>query len=278
MDGRKRPLPQLTSRRPERIVIDASRVATVHTYLALAAFCSALLLGCALHYKKIVKNGVAGYPDEWFPSVSATQLVATAQKISTLNDSEPSRNVSDDAGPQKVTKSKTVTSNSPIAKHYFAALVESLWAPDTRRILSFIADVYFSYLFWSIVTSLLTTLFYFSVWELGLSGAEAAAFMYLSPALLGISPLRRWAISRWGRVTLRIFSLAGLAAYKLDSPLTRLYAVAGANLSVLVSQASDWMTCHDAYQGLLLGLGLVLSSLSKQANHSNNPVNQFGPC
>lgn len=37
-----------------------------------AAFLSALIIGCALHYHKIVKNEWYGYPDEWFPSVSAT--------------------------------------------------------------------------------------------------------------------------------------------------------------------------------------------------------------
>jgi len=50
----------------------ASTLVVVHTYLAFIAFFSALAIGCYLHYKKIVKNGVAGYPEEWFPSVSAT--------------------------------------------------------------------------------------------------------------------------------------------------------------------------------------------------------------
>lgn len=36
-----------------------------------AAFLGALLVGCSLHYRKIVKNAWFGYPDEWFPSVSA---------------------------------------------------------------------------------------------------------------------------------------------------------------------------------------------------------------
>lgn len=53
-------------------ILHASTIARAHTYLALSAFLSALLVGCALHYKKIVKNGVASYPEEWFPSVSAT--------------------------------------------------------------------------------------------------------------------------------------------------------------------------------------------------------------
>jgi hypothetical protein len=30
------------------------------------------VLAMALHYKQVVKNGVAGWPEEWVPSVSAT--------------------------------------------------------------------------------------------------------------------------------------------------------------------------------------------------------------
>jgi hypothetical protein len=58
------------SRRP--LSLGAASVARIHTILASTAFASALLIGSLLHYKKIVKNGVAGYPYEWFPSVSAT--------------------------------------------------------------------------------------------------------------------------------------------------------------------------------------------------------------
>jgi hypothetical protein len=36
------------------------------------AFLSALIVGVSLHYRKIVQNEYYGYPDEWFPSVSAT--------------------------------------------------------------------------------------------------------------------------------------------------------------------------------------------------------------
>jgi len=58
--------------KPKRLVFKAAYLARAHTVLALTAFLSALAIGCALHYTKIVKNGVAGYPEEWFPSVSAT--------------------------------------------------------------------------------------------------------------------------------------------------------------------------------------------------------------
>ncbi|POS87750.1 calcofluor white hypersensitive protein-like protein, partial [Erysiphe pulchra] len=47
-------------------------VSWTHTIIAYSAFLSALFVGILLHYKKIVENEFYGYPDEWFPSVSAT--------------------------------------------------------------------------------------------------------------------------------------------------------------------------------------------------------------
>lgn len=47
-------------------------VSWLHTVVAYAAFFSALILGISLHYHKIVQNEWFGYPQEWFPSVSAT--------------------------------------------------------------------------------------------------------------------------------------------------------------------------------------------------------------
>ncbi|KAL6709473.1 Protein cwh43 [Coniothyrium glycines] len=43
-----------------------------HTLMAYCAFIGALIVGLKLHYHKIVENEHYGYPDEWFPSVSAT--------------------------------------------------------------------------------------------------------------------------------------------------------------------------------------------------------------
>jgi hypothetical protein len=40
--------------------------------LIVVAFVGSLVVGIGLHYKKIVKNEFYGYPQEWFPSVSAT--------------------------------------------------------------------------------------------------------------------------------------------------------------------------------------------------------------
>jgi len=52
--------------------IPAARLARVHTALSAAAFITALVVASSLHYTKVVKNAIAGWPEEWFPSVSAT--------------------------------------------------------------------------------------------------------------------------------------------------------------------------------------------------------------
>jgi F0F1-type ATP synthase membrane subunit a len=60
--------------KPRKLVFAASYVAVVHTVFASTAFTLALFLACLLHYKKVVRNGVAQWPDEWWPSVSATYI------------------------------------------------------------------------------------------------------------------------------------------------------------------------------------------------------------
>lgn len=54
------------------VAFSAKYVAYAHAFFAYLAFSSALAVGCWLHYHKIVQNSSYGYPDEWFPSVSAT--------------------------------------------------------------------------------------------------------------------------------------------------------------------------------------------------------------
>ncbi|ORY84480.1 Frag1/DRAM/Sfk1 family-domain-containing protein [Protomyces lactucae-debilis] len=54
------------------VSVNGRWVGIAHASFAYAAFFGALLVGMALHYKKIVQNEHYGYPEEWFPSVSAT--------------------------------------------------------------------------------------------------------------------------------------------------------------------------------------------------------------
>ncbi|KAG7662213.1 CWH43 [[Candida] subhashii] len=51
---------------------NVSIISYLHSIFALSSFLAALAVGSYLHYYKIVQNASYGYPDEWFPSVSAT--------------------------------------------------------------------------------------------------------------------------------------------------------------------------------------------------------------
>ncbi|GJE85586.1 Frag1/DRAM/Sfk1 family-domain-containing protein [Phanerochaete sordida] len=418
------------------MTVPAARLAVWHTYLSFAAFFSALFIGSALHYKKIVKNGVAGYPEEWFPSVSAT-----------IGDWYPERNIfqilialnsgprfaslvfqyylqrvhsptlskfllvtgilrtlscggwvyitsTDDHDWHDILMISYIVLNLPwmygnisatrdvsirrrrriFANTFFISIVPMIYffiqhkvhrvpgaythysffewgliildilydsvtrydfeaanlnitigtpgvaelqpigvvsSPDAKAksseimptvdekstlkqadappdeatssqrsvrsfgsAFAFTCDLYLSYIKWSIWTSLTPTLFYFSVWELGITGSELSLLSTLSPIVLGIAVVRDIASSRPGRTVLHALSLSGLFAYLSKSPLQRLLIVAFANSVSCIGWTVDLSTTPASmgYQFLVFGLGLLLSSLSKHANHSNNPV------
>lgn len=69
-------MPDHASRKFSPVSFPASWVPIAHTSLAFLAFLTALAVGTGLHYKNIVKNEVAGYPQEWLPSVSATYALS----------------------------------------------------------------------------------------------------------------------------------------------------------------------------------------------------------
>src|ERR1700737_1175186 len=74
-------------------------IRSLHMVLSLpmsltpGAFLGSLMTGIALHYKKIVKNEYYGYPQEWFPSVSATIGLSARQLFLFPGDWYPERNV-----------------------------------------------------------------------------------------------------------------------------------------------------------------------------------------
>lgn len=52
--------------------VGAHAVVWAHTVLGASAFVAALAVCVCLHYRRVVKNHVAAWPDEFWPSVSAT--------------------------------------------------------------------------------------------------------------------------------------------------------------------------------------------------------------
>ncbi|KAF8689085.1 Frag1/DRAM/Sfk1 family, partial [Rhizoctonia solani] len=432
----------------QQIVFNSSWVARVHTICASAAFLCALAVGTSLHYKKIVKNGVAGWPQEWWPSVSAT-----------IGDWYPERNlfqilIALTSGPRFglvflwwfVTRTKHpkaalaiaicgvirtvscggwvyITSNDDhdahdvlmiiyvvcnlpwmvgsisytphgqhssrkrrkiVATSFFGALppmiyffirhkvqripgaythysffewwlivadiafdslksaefstieisirtvgsssaeIEKTRVPETdisadsihpkasieskvlpknvqekkpenaatstissnrpgliksiifSQAATYAADLYLSYCSWSVYTSLAITLFYFNIWELGVTGSELAVISTLTPFWLGIRSFRKSVASHTGQVVTRACVILGMAAYATDEPLGRLFIVAFANMALGIDWAITWSGLNEHVNpmdnSLVLAAGFILANLSKLANHSNNPV------
>jgi hypothetical protein len=54
------------------VQLNGKWISYAHTLFAAFAFIGAFVVGVQLHFHKIVQNEHFGYPDEWFPSVSAT--------------------------------------------------------------------------------------------------------------------------------------------------------------------------------------------------------------
>ncbi|CAI4058469.1 hypothetical protein SUVZ_03G0770 [Saccharomyces uvarum] len=54
------------------VTVNGKIIPLTHTICAFSAFFAALVTGYSLHFHKIVTNAHYTYPDEWFPSVSAT--------------------------------------------------------------------------------------------------------------------------------------------------------------------------------------------------------------
>ncbi|KAJ4480022.1 Frag1/DRAM/Sfk1 family-domain-containing protein [Lentinula aciculospora] len=387
----------------EQFILKASTIARTHTILAYTAFTSTLALGLLLHYEKIVKNAIARYSEEWFPSVSTT-----------IGDWYPERNVFQifivlTSGPRIALVSLLYylqrSQNSSLPTIVFVSVIirtlscggwvyitstndhnvhgifmimyivlnlpwivggiysTSQKCPTVRRKRSIIASLFFlsivplvyffiqhkvhripgaythysffewglifydvlydayaeeefrlndlrvaiedlksvngnvapakvkyihiggspsrqerskspkirTYIFWSVFTSLIPTLFYFSVWEFTIARSELALFSTLSPIWLSIPLVLNWARTRGGQSAMHLLSFIRVAAYILKSPLRRLFLVAFATPAAMIPRVVTW---HDdpAYQSIMTNLGLLLSSLSKHVNHSNNPV------
>ncbi|KAK8034313.1 Frag1/DRAM/Sfk1 family protein [Apiospora rasikravindrae] len=118
-------------------------------------------------------------------------------------------------------------------------------------------------------------IWYFPLWFMGISGYEALVMSTISPLLLSIKPLRSFVTNH-----LRIchfLSLAGLLAYRVESPIYRLFTVGfGVSMSCLSWSAQLYSeNVHETrLESKVLGwlVGLVLSSTAKFAWWTNNPI------
>ncbi|KAK0649685.1 Frag1/DRAM/Sfk1 family-domain-containing protein [Cercophora newfieldiana] len=137
------------------------------------------------------------------------------------------------------------------------------------------ADVYHGFIFWSILTSLGVVIWYFPLWHMGISGYEALVMSTVSPALLGIGPLRTLVVKN--QRICHLLSLAGLLAYLVKGPEARLFTVGfGVWMGCLAWAATLYSDAvHPAkLEARILAwtAGLIMSSVAKFAWYTNNPI------
>ncbi|EPE02575.1 calcofluor white hypersensitive protein [Ophiostoma piceae UAMH 11346] len=137
------------------------------------------------------------------------------------------------------------------------------------------ADIYHGFAFWSVLTSLGLTVWYFPLWHMGISGYEAFVMSTLSPVILAIRPLRNL-IVKYQRF-FHLLSVAGLVAYKVDDPVYRLFTIGfGVSMQCLAWVATFYSDAANEAKietrVLSFIFGLLMSSIAKFAWHTNNPI------
>ncbi|KAF2685590.1 calcofluor white hypersensitive protein [Lentithecium fluviatile CBS 122367] len=137
------------------------------------------------------------------------------------------------------------------------------------------ADVYNGFVFWSMLTSLGVSVWYFPLWYMGISGYEVLIMCTLSPVFLGIRPIRLFVV-RNIRIC-HLLSLSGLMAYLIKHPAHRLYSVAFGLSMACISWAAILYAERSQPRRLearicAFCLGLVASSVAKFAFWTNNPI------
>ncbi|KAI9288989.1 Frag1/DRAM/Sfk1 family-domain-containing protein [Umbelopsis sp. AD052] len=139
----------------------------------------------------------------------------------------------------------------------------------------YIADVYLAFVFWSMLTALALLIWYFPLFNMGISGYEAFLIVTISPMFLGIGSLRRL-VARY-RGVFHLLSLAGVASYLLPEPPLRL-ATAAFGISVsMLTWCATWVESKNNAAELernivVWGLGLLVHNLVKLFWWTENPI------
>ncbi|CAB4403883.1 unnamed protein product [Rhizophagus irregularis] len=169
------------------------------------------------------------------------------------------------ASTEKPEKSKKYSRNIESMFKY------SFW----NNLRGFVVDTYLAFVYWSMLTSLALTIWYFPLWHMGISGYEAFLLVTTAPSLLGIGFIRKLVNLNHG--VFHLLSLVSIAAYLLIDPAQRLTVVSiGVAISTL-TWTSIWVensdsTCKIERHALTWGLGLILSNVIKMAWWTNNPI------
>lgn len=148
--------------------------------------------------------------------------------------------------------------------------------PTSQSLAAAASDIIFAACFWTVFTSLVFQLFYWSVWELALAGSELALLANLSPFLLYNRSFRADISSQRGVTILRgVTVFAGMGIFAAPLPILRL-------IGIVAGTAAGWLAIIDPLrrargseearvEGKVLVTGLLVTVLAKHLNYSINP-------
>ncbi|CAG8528388.1 4662_t:CDS:10 [Funneliformis mosseae] len=139
----------------------------------------------------------------------------------------------------------------------------------------FLVDTYLAFMYWSMLTSLALTIWYFPLWYMGISGFESFLLVTIAPSLLGIGFIRKLINLNHG--VFHLLSLVGIAAYLFTDPVQRLIVVSTGVAIATVTWTSMWIENRNSAgqlerYALTWCLGLILSNVVKMAWWTNNPI------
>lgn len=131
------------------------------------------------------------------------------------------------------------------------------------------------FIFWSVLTSLPLLIWYFPLWNMGISGYEAALVSIVSPLLLLIPFFRNF--FAFSPQIPQLLTVVGVAAFSTLKPEWRLELVAfGAAFGCISLANQFWGISIKPFAGVhratAFSLGLILSSIAKYAFYTNNPI------
>ncbi|KAK6345131.1 hypothetical protein TWF718_007060 [Orbilia javanica] len=136
------------------------------------------------------------------------------------------------------------------------------------------SDVYLGFAFWSILTALGVVVWYFPLWHMGISGYEVAILATISPYLLVNRSVRKFVFANLHVVYSA--SLLTLVAFFFVMPEIRLFLTTTGLFFACLAWAANFSlestTSRIDIKTSAFSLGLIMSSVAKFSNHTNNPI------
>lgn len=141
--------------------------------------------------------------------------------------------------------------------------------------LDFVMSVFNFFIFWSVLTSLPLLIWYFPLWNMGVSGYEACLLAVVAPVLLAIPSVRN--LCAYSPQVPQLLNSIGVVSFWVVKPEWRLELVALGTAFGCVSLANQFWGISTKplaglHKGTAFSIGLLLSVIAKYAFYTNNPI------